>query len=331
MRMYHRLSRRSTIASTVPVMVLAIGVFFAGPAAATASAPDSTNRANSAARIISAVAPNHGHVVKPTASGKAVNAKVRSAGISIPTDPSAGVKLTSDDSPLGGGLAVSLPSELNLASAQVAGDGTVLYPAVDGGASAAVQLLDDGTTRIQTVVPDAQAQHQFSYRFGDGVIPVVNVDGSVALTVNEPDGLTVKIGSVAAPWASDANGNPVSTSFRVIGATLVQTIATNESTAYPVVADPSVSFGWGVYIHYNRTEVHRDVTGLIGAVNSKGKYAAVFCALIPNVAAGAACALFSYDTFQSIYNTFVTADSQGTCAFVHLVGAFPVEWNLESC
>jgi hypothetical protein len=226
---------------------------------------------------------------------------------------------------------VSLPSELKLASAQVAGDGTVLYPAVDGGASAAVQLLDDGTARIQTLVPDAEAQHHFTYRFGNGVVPVVNEDGSVALTVNGPDGAPVEIGSVAAPWASDANGNPVSTSYRVIGAALVQTIATNESTVYPVVADPSVTFGWGVYIHYNRTDVHRDVTGLICAVNDRAKYAAVFCAFIPNPVAAGACGLFSYDTFSSIYATFVRAESLRTCAFVHLVGAIPVEWNVESC
>ncbi len=105
----------------------------------------------------------------------------------------------------------------------------------------------------------------------------------------------------------------------------------NEHTAYPVVADPTVTLGWGVYIHYNRTDVHRVVSGLVGEVNERTKYAAVFCAFIPNTAAAAACGLFTYDVFSSIYDTFVRADRLQTCAFIHLVGPVPVGWNTEPC
>ncbi|MFD7665659.1 helicase HerA domain-containing protein [Streptomyces sp. NPDC059788] len=46
------------------------------------------------------------------------------------------------------------------------------------------------------------------------------------------------LGGFAAPWAKDAHGNPVPTSYRVDGSTLVQSVRIADSTAFPVVADP---------------------------------------------------------------------------------------------
>ncbi|MFF5884738.1 hypothetical protein ACF1DW_06705 [Streptomyces sp. NPDC014603] len=39
------------------------------------------------------------------------------------------------------------------------------------------------------------------------------------------------------------------TRYTAEGHTLVQDIDTNENTAFPVVADPKITFGWGVYIN----------------------------------------------------------------------------------
>lgn len=60
---------------------------------------------------------------------------------------------------------------------------------------------------------------------------------------------TLPIAEIEAPWAVDANGNPVTTSYDLNGNTLTQTIETNTNTAYPVVADPSIDWekvGWWV-------------------------------------------------------------------------------------
>lgn len=46
------------------------------------------------------------------------------------------------------------------------------------------------------------------------------------------------ISTFSSPWAKDANGKPVPTSYRLEGNVPVQTIQTDTSTAYPVVADP---------------------------------------------------------------------------------------------
>ncbi|WP_257131989.1 hypothetical protein [Bacillus toyonensis] len=41
-------------------------------------------------------------------------------------------------------------------------------------------------------------------------------------------------------WAKDANGNPVSTHYKVEGNKLIQVVDFDENTAFPVIADP----GW---------------------------------------------------------------------------------------
>jgi hypothetical protein len=51
------------------------------------------------------------------------------------------------------------------------------------------------------------------------------------------------IGAVRAPWARDANGQRVATRLEIRGQTLVQHVD-HRGAAYPVVADPSIDFGW---------------------------------------------------------------------------------------
>lgn len=53
-----------------------------------------------------------------------------------------------------------------------------------------------------------------------------------------------RIGTIEAPWAVDAKGQPVGTAYSIDGNTLVQTVEIQADTAFPVVADPS--FSWWV-------------------------------------------------------------------------------------
>lgn len=46
------------------------------------------------------------------------------------------------------------------------------------------------------------------------------------------------LGTFALPWAKDANGKPVATSYRIDGDSIVQTLKFDANTAFPVVADP---------------------------------------------------------------------------------------------
>ena len=72
---------------------------------------------------------------------------------------------------------------------------------------------------------------------GEGGIEVLNARQEV-------------VGVIAAPWAVDANGVAVQTEYKLRGGVLVQTV-NHIGAAYPVVADPSVTLGWNVYVWFD--------------------------------------------------------------------------------
>ncbi|MFI7703805.1 hypothetical protein [Nonomuraea sp. NPDC049480] len=91
--------------------------------------------------------------------------------------------------------------------------------------------------RALTIIKDASAPTE--YRF-----PISAPEGSM-LEVEDDDGTVLiyqddfYIGEIDLPWAKDANGNAVPTSYRVEGMTLIQTVD-HAGAAYPVVADPAL-------------------------------------------------------------------------------------------
>ncbi|MGV9382292.1 hypothetical protein ACWDRB_41225 [Nonomuraea sp. NPDC003707] len=91
--------------------------------------------------------------------------------------------------------------------------------------------------RAMTVIHGASAPTE--YRF-----PISAPEGSM-LEVEEDDGTVLiynndfYLAEIDLPWAKDANGNPVPTSYRVEGMTLIQTVE-HAGAAYPVVADPAL-------------------------------------------------------------------------------------------
>ena len=87
--------------------------------------------------------------------------------------------------------------------------------------------------------------------YGNGSIQILDENGN-------------GIGAIATPWAFDANGAPVPTNFKLSRDGLTQTVA-HRGAAYPVVADPDISFGWGVYLRWNLSE---DVEGTLETVGS---------------------------------------------------------------
>ncbi len=96
----------------------------------------------------------------------------------------------------------------------------------------------DGSDGVQALLRLDGAEAPTEYRF-EGAIPEgatgeILADGSVDLL--GPGG--EQIGIIAAPWAFDAEGNSVATSYAIEGDVLVQTIDHLDQAVYPVVADP---------------------------------------------------------------------------------------------
>ena len=225
--------RRSITVITMTNLLLATAIATAGPASATQHHADHVASMVSAARPASAV----------RAPVTARDGLLTPAGdITIPNKGNGDVTLVADEGDvdfLPHDVTVALPIEAAVAQsgAVVAEDGTVVYDGAES-VDVAVQILEDGV-RIATVLGDRTAPRTYTYTLSNGVVPVINEDGSVELTVK--DGLaTYGLGVIEAPWAVDARGQSVATHFEVRGSSVIQHIRTTPSTSYPVVADPDL-------------------------------------------------------------------------------------------
>lgn len=274
---------------------------------ASADPGNEKGRADTAAALIAKVAPHQGHVVigKPNAGN--VTSDQRNLHIAVPTGRDRSVTFASTDPKQSlVGLEVNLPTEVVATKVTVAKDGTVVYEPSGGGASAAVQILDNGAVRLQTITPDARGPREFTYTFGGNVRPVEGADGAIDL-VADYGTVAVTVGSIGSAWAADATGAPVASHYRIVGNSLVQVIEPSAAAVYPIVADPATYYAWwGDIVFFNRAETHRiavssDVATLLGAlipepVLSKAAAAMAGMAAIyaHNVYDSGACIKFTY-------------------------------------
>ena len=115
------------------------------------------------------------------------------------------------------------------------GKGSPVASTVLAEASVTSFKTETGTqTLISIESASASADYRFSLSLPDEVTASLETDGSVS--VRDPAGVVA--GKYLEPWAVDANGDKVETSFALQGNTLVQTVEFDSTTAFPIVADP---------------------------------------------------------------------------------------------
>ncbi|MFD9791393.1 hypothetical protein ACFWXK_10625 [Streptomyces sp. NPDC059070] len=230
----------------------------------------------------------------------------------------------------------SLPAPPGLAG--ITQNGTTVYPS-NSSANSAVQAMEDASVRALITLKNAQAprEYRFNLEVPLGTQLVKNDDGGYDITApHDEDSSAVSLGAIDAPWAKDANGQAVPTSYRLEGTTLVQLIEITEDTVYPVVADPRVSFGRGVYIKFSRSE-----TNAIAPYSSGAGAVAAACNKIPSRVRGVPVRTICRGTLGqasvSVHNTFKSAARQGKCVQIRLPYA-PVlitigwpEWKAVGC
>ena len=278
------------------------------------AAADDTSHVDTIAAVIEDAAPDGAVVAHPdTVDSDAltfittgpVDDVAATGSVAVPVDSDQAVVI---DASNGSVLEVLLPNEVTVNDAGLAEDGTVVYTDSGSDAHVAVQALDDGAVRLQTVLENENAPSTYTYDLGD-VTPVLLEDGSIELQREVAEGLVSVVGTVAEPWAVDALGNAVDTWYTVQGTSLVQHVNHDQGTAYPVTADPTLSFGWAVYWKWSKSEVR--------SMASKTSYAQVlsaFCAAIKNslpTTIGCTVVLSGMATY--IDNAFQAAKEQGKC------------------
>ena len=182
--------------------------------------------------------------------------------------------------------------------------------------SVATVTPEPGGFQVAQTLSGPNAPSSFSYKLSlpNGYQPVAKDNGFgstiIALTSAKkgatPDA-TNTIGFINPAWAVDANGASVPTSYAISGKTVTQTVDTSQVTSWPVVADPTVSFGWLIYVHWFHKEVGS--TLLQAFLAGVGAAAASACSLITEGLLIPPCLfLFGFLTalvigqFQTAYN-----------------------------
>lgn len=147
----------------------------------------------------------------------------------------------------------------------------------------------------------------------NGKLELTPEGGAVIL---DAEGVTVAIAEV--PWAKEATGAAVPTSYTVEGNTLTQHVSFDADTAFPVVADPTWwQEWWGYAIKLTKSETAN--------AGGKGGFSAIIgaaCGYIPIVHARVACLAIVGFKATSLVTVTQEAARQGRCLQINI--PFPV-------
>jgi hypothetical protein len=228
----------------------------------------------------------------------------------------------------GGNLGVSLPLSSSADPVDVVEADTAIYRNRGDGYDVAVQATSYGARALLHISdPGAPTVYPFELDLAAGERLRMALDGGVDV-VRDVAGVSVVRASIASPWAIDADGAEVRTWYELQGTTVVQHVD-HAGARHPVVADPSVSIGWKLYVTFSRSEASR-----IGALPVQyTKYLAAVCVTVPNPAVAAACGMYLYDVLGSVANTFKTARSRSCeveMQYLHGTATL-VGWKTKNC
>lgn len=210
---------------------------------APALADDPAMTAPQVDTAITKVAVRDADLVVPVAPSRATGDQVATnAEVSVPFDPSAGVKLKTGATT---SLTIGLPEASRSARGQRTRDGKVIYPG-KGDSSNVVIPARDGGVQLLTVIkgPKAPTRYDYPLSIPQGGRIEVSRDGTSAVVY---DAASTPLAAVAAPWAKDAAGRNVKTYLTSDGNRLTQHVKHRDGkVAYPVVADPFWIPVWAV-------------------------------------------------------------------------------------
>lgn len=216
----------------------------------------------------SAGQPGSDNEVASTKSGSDFEAKLGSATVKIPQNPTGGVAVSRSSSNINSSFTVGI-SDGKLQAGQLAADGSVVYSGDN--VAKTVQATQEGV-RISTVIKSAEAATEYVHqlRLPDGAKAMrlseyqlsaeddQNAKAAAGAVSKQDQGATTNtntnagadpiiivdkesklLGMFAEAWAKDASGKEISTSYEIHDGALVQKVDhKQQGVQYPVVADP---------------------------------------------------------------------------------------------
>ncbi|MFJ9628999.1 hypothetical protein ACIRU8_14990 [Streptomyces sp. NPDC101175] len=188
---------------------------------------------------------------------------VNNVTVDIPKTAGAGVTMTANGQTLG----IDMPNTSGTQTGTVTAPGIVSYPTTSGDTANAVQADESGATRFLTIIKDANAPEEFEYNLDlpEGSSITKEDDGSLKVAVPGSDDGYV----IAPPWAHDANGAHVWAQWFTDGESTIDLVVNHhgENVAYPITADPWISWGWtGYTLNLNRDDTRYAAQGAMAGI-----------------------------------------------------------------
>jgi hypothetical protein len=231
-------------------------------------------------------------------------AVVAGSEVELPADPAESLVLNG----AAGEVGVDLPVVAGLGDGVVDESGAVVYESDTSPVSLAAQATEDGGMQVLIVIdgPDAPTEYRFDMTVPNGASLVPMGDGGAV--VIGADGAPLV--QVAPPWAHDANGTRLDTSYRFDGSTLIQHVD-HVGATFPVVADPKLSYGWSIYLKYSKKEVKdfKSQAPIYGAAALLGWA----CAALPAKPLIGVCLVSVAIVSAAIVDTFNKAADENKC------------------
>ncbi|MFF2404450.1 hypothetical protein ACWCY1_25730 [Streptomyces goshikiensis] len=206
-----------------------------------------------------------GDVAPGGTAGSVIAADRGLVTVTTPASAEGRVSVAASD---GSAVTMALPAVVDAAGTTSAA-GTTVYPNAAAHTDLATQATVDGGARALVTLKNADAPttQRFDLGLPEGATLIADGAGGYDIVTSAGGAGAIARGHIDAPWAKDANGKAVPTSYKLDGHTLVQTIETGPDTAYPVVADPH--YTWGIIsgtVYFNKSETK--VIALGGSVVS---------------------------------------------------------------
>lgn len=288
-------------------MAAAVGLA-ASSFGAVAAHADSSEEPDAATFVTQIVPEALASTAPLNASAEGLEAHVGDVDVAIPYGATEPIQLVSD----GAEISVGIDAAVSGASLAVGGHAAAFAHA-DGDASV-VNLNDDGSLRITSVLQSAQSQDSFSYTY-TGVDLVLFQDGGV---VGYDESGAVQL-VVDLPWAFDASGAPVPTWYELDGNVLTQVVDhSSGSFQYPIVADPT---NYGGNTMYKNISAAADPAGGDRVSVTVGTY---------NFSRASDSAI--WESYKSLVPSKYEAETMRKQLICHArnIGAVKNPWNLET-
>jgi hypothetical protein len=225
--------RAGRVFGSMVVAVMVVSSVVVVQAAAAPVGTDDVVTVGEAAAALADVASMTGPSAVTVASSEGFTAVSAGSVVELPKDPTDGLSLTSAD---GASIEIGLPGATNADDGVRQASGEVVYADALPDVAVAAQATPDGGMRALVVIDGPQAPTEYRFPMTVPVGARLEPMSGGGVSVERADGSP--LGVFSAPWAYDAAGKPVPTSYRIEGTTLIQTVD-HRGAAYPVVADPS--------------------------------------------------------------------------------------------